>query len=184
MHACSYLPRFPKPVSHTCTHAHTLWLLSCPPFFLDSQLPVTKLCPVSQIPLFLHMAQSVPPAFSLLPCVPSSRVPCVRVLVVLCGMWQGGGRQAGLKGGAQLFPHRASTPHWSVAHLAICRDVSRSRRCREMELRTLRRHTLLLNWCYTQSILNECKRGNLTFHSPTCWGGRLPKKQIRSRITI
>lgn len=121
MHASRYLPRLPKPVSHThtrslsgsCLAHHFSWIF-------NSTCPGTKLFAVSQIPpLFLCMPEPVPPPLSLLPCVPSSGAPYVWVLVVQCGMWWGGGRQAGLKGGAQLFPHTASTPHWSVAHLAI-----------------------------------------------------------------
>lgn len=98
-----------QPLSGSCL-AHHLWIF---------KWTRVQNCPVSQISPFLCMPQSVPPVLSLLPCVPSSGTPVCRSWWsgVECGE-EGGGRPA-QKGGNQLFPHRASTPHWSVAHLAI-----------------------------------------------------------------
>lgn len=89
---------------------------------------------------------------------------CVQVLVVQWGMWWGG-VEAGepKKGGAQLFPHRASTPHWSVAHLSFF-FFQRRREGKEKGAKwwdnghSADTHTPPLNWSYSQSILNEHKR--------------------------
>lgn len=172
MHASSYLPTLPKPVSPTHTVTHSLsgsWLAHHFSWIFGWTCPGTKLFPVSQIPPSLVLVracvlikpQSVPPALSLLPCVPSSGAPYVQVLVVQCGMWWGGGRQAGLKGGAQLFPHTQHPPPTALSLTwPFGGGGGQSKGCREMELRTLVRHThtLLLNSRYTWSILNECKR--------------------------
>lgn len=152
MHASSYLSRFPKLVSgkHTQSHSGSL-AAACPTVYPGCSIllaPVQNsfLSVKSCLSLTLCMPQSVPPVLSLLPCAPSSGAPYVRVLVVQCRMWWEGGRQAGLKRGAQLFPHTASTPHWSVAHLTIWGRQSKGRR--EMDLGTLcqNNHTLLLEW--------------------------------------
>lgn len=120
MHASSYLPRFPKPVSHTNGRslapawpttfiAYSLWLALVQNSFLSLQCPLSFSACLSQS-LQCSLCCNVFP------------VPGLPV----CGSWwsgvecrEEGGRQACLKGDVQLFPHTASTPHWSVAHSAI-----------------------------------------------------------------
>lgn len=152
----------------------TLRLLLGPPLLLDTEfnLPWYKTLSCQSNPLTLSVPQSVPPALPLLPCVPSSRAPYMRVLVVQCGMQWGGGRQARQpkKGGAQLFPHTSSTPHWSVAHLTIWGRQSKG--CREMELETLSRHTAIETMQQSQHT-KQVEEGK--FHNATCWKGGLHK---------
>lgn len=121
MHASSYLPRFPKLVSHTngrslapawpkCSAGYSFGLPRVRNAFCQSNAPS----------LFLYA--SVSPSSTLFVAI------CSQLLDSLCAGLGGpvwnvvrgwGGGQAGLKGDVQLFPHTASTPDWSVAHLAI-----------------------------------------------------------------
>lgn len=124
------------------THSHTvaLWLLPSMAFLLQIQSDCgTKLSPVSQNPPTALYASARP---SL--CVPSSGSLCAGLGGLLWNVvrrrgWVVGGGEAGLKGGAQFFPHTASTPHWYVTHLTIWGRQSKGHT--EIELVTLKTNT-------------------------------------------
>lgn len=113
------------------THSHTvaLWLLPSMAFLLQIQ----------------SECQSKSPHCSI--CFSQVLFVCSQLRLSVCRSWWspvecgkgGGGRQAGLKGGVQFFPHTASTPHWYVTHLTIWGRQSKGHT--EIELVTLKTHT-------------------------------------------
>lgn len=145
MHASSYLPRFPKPVSHT--HIVALWLLPGPPFLLDIHL---------NLPWYKTLScQSNPPSLSL----HASVSPSSAVFVAVCSQLRGS-LCAGLGGPLWNVVRRGEadrpkkgvlncshTQHPPPTDLSLTWPFEGGKGCREMELRTLSRHThtLLLN---------------------------------------
>lgn len=155
MHASSYLPRFPKPVSHTnsCSLASAWPTTSAGYSLLLYSSPLS--CQSNAPSLLVHA--SVSPSSALFVAM------CSQLLGSLCAglggpLWNvvGGGGQASLKGDVQLFPHTASTPHWSVAHLAIWGVIGPKQRMQRWNYGcTVDTHAHAANWCYPQSILSE-----------------------------
>lgn len=128
------------------------------------------------------MPQSVPPALLSL-CVPSSRAPYLWVLVVQCGMWWGGGREAGWpKRGCSIVPTHSINPPLICRSLDHLGAKARQKMWNDGIRDTQHMHTLLLNRCYNRSILNKFKWG--TSHSTALRVVRTPTiEQIRSNIT-
>lgn len=103
MHASSYIHRLLKLVTDN-TQPHSCCLAASQHGFssADSVRLWHKTPPSVKLPPLLYMLQEGPL------CVFPAQALCVQVLVVSCGMW---GEQAGVKGGAQFFPHTALAPH-------------------------------------------------------------------------
>ena len=141
MHTPSYLPRFPKPVSHTHTHTQSL-SRSC----LTNQSPGYSVGLVKNP--FLSVKSTPLPYTSVSPSCALFVAVCSQLQDSLCA-GLGGPVWNVVRRGQAGQPKRgcAIVPTHSIHPPLICRSLGylggQSKGCREMELRTLSRHTAI-----------------------------------------